>query len=77
MAEQSRRGVRRAKMVAIVVVVLLAAGAGRTVLWRISNAKALEASAAEANKQYVKTVTGEFIMRIPGTSSWIRTKATK
>lgn len=72
MADESRRGVRRAKMVAVVVVVLLAAGAGRTVLWRISNAKALEATAAEANKQYVKTVIARAggegqTVQLPGT----------
>src|SRR4051794_23944862 len=72
MADASRRGVRRAKMVAIVALVLLAAGAGRTVFMRMSNAKSLEASTAEANKQYVKTViakTGDAVqtVQLPGT----------
>jgi RND family efflux transporter MFP subunit len=37
-----------------VVLVLLAVGAGRTVLSRISNAKALESGTAERNQQYVR-----------------------
>lgn len=72
MTDESRRGVRRAKMVAIVVLLLLVAGAGRTVLTRISNAKSLEASAAEANRQYVKTVIAKIgdagqTVQLPGT----------
>jgi RND family efflux transporter MFP subunit len=72
MAEEPRRGVRRARLVAIAVVVLLAVGAGRTVLMRISIAKSLEASAAEANKQYVKTVIAKIgdegqTVQLPGT----------
>lgn len=72
MTDEPRRGVRRAKLVAIVVVLLLAAGAGRTVVMRLSNAKALEASAAEANRQYVKTVTARTgdaaqMVQLPGT----------
>lgn len=72
MTDEPRRGVRRAKLVAIVAVLLLAAGAGRTVVMRLSNAKALEASAAEANRQYVKTVTARagdaaHMVQLPGT----------
>ena len=72
MVDETRRGVRRAKIVAIVVLVLLAVGAGRTVLMRISNAKTLEATASEANRQYVKTaiakVGGEGQkVQLPGT----------
>ncbi|MGE5095773.1 MAG: efflux RND transporter periplasmic adaptor subunit [Betaproteobacteria bacterium] len=72
MTDEPRRGVRRAKLVAIVVVLLLAAGAGRTVVMRLSNAKALEASAAEANRQYVKTVIARAgdaaqMVQLPGT----------
>lgn len=55
MTEGSRTAVRRAKIVAIVVLVLLAVGAGRTVLMRHTNAKALEAGTAEHAKLYVKT----------------------
>jgi RND family efflux transporter MFP subunit len=53
--EESRRVVRRAKIVTIVVVVLLALGAGRTMWNRMSNARALEAGTAEHAKTYVKT----------------------
>jgi RND family efflux transporter MFP subunit len=50
-----RRTVRRAGIVAAVVLVLLAAGAGRTVVSRMSNANVLETRTAEASRQYVKT----------------------
>ncbi|QJR10814.1 Multidrug resistance protein MdtA [Usitatibacter rugosus] len=50
-----RTTIRRAKIVAIVVLVLLALGAGRTVLMRHTNAKALEAGTADYAKLYVKT----------------------
>jgi RND family efflux transporter MFP subunit len=55
--ESVKRGqvVRRAKILAIVVLVLLAIGAGRTVISRVSNARVLEAGTAERAKQYVKT----------------------
>jgi len=55
--ESVRRGqvVRRAKILTIVVLVLLAIGAGRTVISRVSNARVLEAGTAERAKQYVKT----------------------
>jgi len=46
---------RRAKLVALVVLVLLAFGAGRTVLSRIANARTLEAGTEERAKVYVKT----------------------
>ena len=49
------RIVRRAKILTIVVVVLLVIGAGRTVISRVSNARALEEGTAERAKQYVKT----------------------
>ncbi|MGE5524080.1 MAG: efflux RND transporter periplasmic adaptor subunit [Rhodospirillaceae bacterium] len=49
-----RQIVRRAKIAAVVVIVLLAAGAGRTVMSRISSARALEAGSVELAKQYVK-----------------------
>ena len=51
-----RQVVRRAKILVVVVLVLLAVGAGRTVLSRLSNEKLLEAGTAERAKQYVKTV---------------------
>jgi RND family efflux transporter MFP subunit len=53
--EESRRVLRRAKIVTIVVLVLLALGAGRTLWSRMSNARALEAGSAEHAKTYVKT----------------------
>jgi len=47
--------VRRTKFIAVAVLVVLAVGAGRTVLSRMSNAKALEVGTAERAKLYVKT----------------------
>ncbi|MEO8057508.1 MAG: efflux RND transporter periplasmic adaptor subunit [Burkholderiales bacterium] len=49
-----RQIVRRTKIAAVVVLVLLALGAGRTVLSRMANARSLEAGAAENAKQYVR-----------------------
>jgi RND family efflux transporter MFP subunit len=46
--------VRRTKILAVVVLVLLAAGAARTVVSRMSSARALEAGTAERAKVYVK-----------------------
>jgi RND family efflux transporter MFP subunit len=53
--EESRRVVRRAKIVALAVLLALAIGAGRTLWSRVSNARALEAGTAENAKTYVKT----------------------
>ena len=50
-----RQAFRRAKILAVAVLVLLAIGAGRTVISRISNARALDAGTAERATQYVKT----------------------
>lgn len=50
-----RQIVRRAKIATLVMLLLLALGAGRTVLSRIASAEALEAGTAERAKQYVKT----------------------
>ena len=50
-----RQILRRTRWIALVVLVLLALGAGRTVLSRIANAKTLEAGAAEQARQYVQT----------------------
>lgn len=55
MSEDSTKVVRRAKLLAIAIVLLLALGAGRTVFMRISNARSLEASTGESTKLYVKT----------------------
>src|SRR5436190_17456713 len=55
--ELLKRGqiVRRAKILTVVVLVLLAIGAGRTVISRVSNARVLDAGASERAKPYVKT----------------------
>jgi RND family efflux transporter MFP subunit len=64
--------VRRVKILTIVVLVLLAIGAGRTVISRVSNARALEQGTAERAKQYVKVSvpkaadTGQ-TLSLPGT----------
>ena len=50
-----RQIVRRTKIAALIVLVLLAIGAGRTMLSRMANARALEAGAAENARQYVRT----------------------
>jgi RND family efflux transporter MFP subunit len=52
-----RKTVRRAKIVTVVVLVLLVVGAGRTVMSRMSNSRALEANSVEHGKVYVKTAT--------------------
>lgn len=71
-ALQRRRVMRRAKILTIVVLVVLAAGAGRTVVSRISNARALEAGSSEQAAQYVNTAlprsgqTGQ-TLALPGT----------
>jgi RND family efflux transporter MFP subunit len=51
-----RQIVRRTKIAALVVLLLLAIGAGRTVLSRIANARVLEAGAGENARQYVRVV---------------------
>ena len=53
--QDDRKVLRRARLIMLVVLLLLAAGAGRTMLSRISNANALEAGTAERAKVYVKT----------------------
>ena len=50
-----RQIIRRSKQVAVVALVILALGAGRTVISRVSNDKALEAGVTERNQNYVKT----------------------
>jgi len=64
--------VRRTKILALVVLLLLAIGAGRTVISRISNAKALDVGTAERAKQYVKVATPQSsaegqTLSLPGT----------
>ncbi|QJR14928.1 efflux RND transporter periplasmic adaptor subunit [Usitatibacter palustris] len=68
MTDESRTAIRRAKLVAIVILVLLALGAGRTVFMRHTNAKTLEANAADSAKLYVQVAapkiggTGETVV---------------
>jgi RND family efflux transporter MFP subunit len=66
------RVVRGARIVAIVVVLLLAVGAGRTILGRMANARILEDNVAASSVQYVKTTvarSGEAgqTLALPGT----------
>jgi RND family efflux transporter MFP subunit len=67
-----RQVTRRAGVIAAVVLVLLAAGAGRTVLSRISNNKILESNLEAQSKTYVTTAfpkratTGQ-TLALPGT----------
>jgi RND family efflux transporter MFP subunit len=66
-----RQLARRGKLIAIVVLVLLALGAGRTIFSRMANARALEAGTEERAKQYVKTALpkagGGQALALPGT----------
>lgn len=67
-----RQIVRRAKILTLAALVLLALGAGRTLVSRISSAQALEAGTAERAKQYVKTTlprasAGGQTLVLPGT----------
>lgn len=70
---QARRGVvKRAKLATWIVLVLLAAGALRTVYSRMANAEALQADAVEHAKQYVKVATpkqggANQVLTLPGT----------
>jgi RND family efflux transporter MFP subunit len=53
------RVARGTRIAAVVVVVLLAVGAGRTIIGRMANAKILDANVAEASAQYVKTTVAK------------------
>src|SRR5215471_6549852 len=68
---QRRRALRGTKIVALVVLVLLAVGAARTVVSRISNARTLEAGVAESAKPYVRVTqpqrSGSGQLALPGT----------
>jgi RND family efflux transporter MFP subunit len=67
-----RQAMRRTRIAVIVALVLLALGAGRTVISRVQNSRALEAGTAERAQQYVKTTQplaggkGQTLM-LPGT----------
>ena len=70
--DEARQVVRRAKIVAIVVLLALAIGAGRTLFVRNSNARALVAETAAMAKTYVKVATptvggAETTLTLPGT----------
>jgi len=72
MPEESARVMRRAKIVTVAVLVVLAVGAVHTVFTRRSNARALEAGVAEASRQYVRvtqarTSTAGEKLQLPGT----------
>jgi RND family efflux transporter MFP subunit len=54
-AAERSRVVRGARIAAVVVLVLLVVGAGRTVVMRIANARMLESNASAQAVQYVKT----------------------
>jgi RND family efflux transporter MFP subunit len=54
-AAERARVARGARIAAVVVLLLLAIGAGRTVFMRLANARMLETSAGEHAVQYVKT----------------------
>ncbi len=53
------RVARGTRIAVIVVLVLLAVGAGRTLVGRMANAKVLESNVAESSVQYVKTTTAK------------------
>jgi len=71
--DPNRRGVvKRAKLAMWIVLVLLAAGALRTVYSRMANAEALQADTVEHAKQYVKVATPKQggagqVLTLPGT----------
>ena len=54
---ESARVVRRAKIIAVVVLLALAIGAGRTLLVRTSNARALQADNSQLAKNYVRVAS--------------------
>jgi RND family efflux transporter MFP subunit len=62
---------RRTRLVALVVLLLLALGAGRTIFSRVANAKALEAGTEYRARQYVQTAlptaSGSQSLALPGT----------
>ena len=67
-----RQILRRMRWIALVVLLLLALGAGRTMFSRMANAKVLESGATEQGKQYVKTTQPKSggagqMLALPGT----------
>jgi multidrug efflux pump subunit AcrA (membrane-fusion protein) len=66
------RVVRAARIAVVVVLVLLAVGAGRTILGRMANARILDAGVSESATPYVKTTVvraseGGQSLALPGT----------
>lgn len=55
--EGDRKVLRRAKLAMVIVLVALAIGAGRTIMSRSSNAKALETGISEQSRIYVKVAS--------------------
>jgi RND family efflux transporter MFP subunit len=69
---ENERTLRRAKILTVAVLALLVLAGGRTVFSRISNAKTLEAGAAERSKLYVRVATpntggAALKLQLPGT----------
>jgi RND family efflux transporter MFP subunit len=69
---ENERTLRRAKVLTVAVLALLVLAGGRTVFSRISNAKTLEAGAAERSKLYVRVATpntggAALKLQLPGT----------
>jgi RND family efflux transporter MFP subunit len=69
---ESSEAIRRAKIVALIVLLVLAVGAGRTLFVRNSNARALQAENSQLAKNYVRvaspTVGGKVTnLTLPGT----------
>jgi RND family efflux transporter MFP subunit len=71
-SDERRQVQRRTRLVTITVLVLLALGAGRTIVSRMSNARTLEAHAQQSAQQYVRVTTvragssGQ-VLSLPGT----------
>ena len=70
--EENAKVLRHARIVAIVVVLVLAVGGARTIWSRSSNARALEAGTAEQAKVYVRVATPKVggaanTLELPGT----------
>jgi len=74
---QRRRVGRGARVATVIVLVLLAIGAGRTIVARLANARVLEAGAQERTQTYVKVATpklaaGQDVV-LPGTlQGWVQ-----
>ena len=71
--EERRRARRWGRIATVAVIVLLAVGAGRTMVSRMANARSLETVAAESTAQYVRVTkvraanAGGETLALPGT----------